>query len=292
MGHEIRHLEQVVGVGDSECVALLGRNGGDDAVEDAVELAHAGRLKRISRAVLGLPAKVRRWYLLQCTVVGQRGLEPKLPTGTVGPPQLRSTRHYLQPKYNAERQGVARPAGAAQTRPHRVPRHVRNWLVLSTLPARVLAAQAPCDNCLATDPRRRTSAKIPFTLTSGINTFINAVMKVTVFCRFRLTDLTHQGAAPRIPAHPLACGGAASTATGFPGGMASARPGPCLEWAQFACYLLSLHRWSVSRCMNQLSTPVNLNRPKRYSMLYAILEYRRASWQGWNRGIGVVKSSG
>ena len=34
-------------------------------------------LEPIIRAVLGLPAKARRWYLFQCTVVGQRGLEPR-----------------------------------------------------------------------------------------------------------------------------------------------------------------------------------------------------------------------
>ena len=41
MGDETGHLEQEVGVVASESVALLGRNGGEDAVEDAVELARS-----------------------------------------------------------------------------------------------------------------------------------------------------------------------------------------------------------------------------------------------------------
>ena len=38
---------------------------------------------------------------------------------------------------------------------------------------------------------------------------------------------------------------AAPTATRFPGGMAWARPRPRLDWAQFACYLVTLHRLSA-----------------------------------------------
>ena len=38
---------------------------------------------------------------------------------------------------------------------------------------------------------------------------------------------------------------AAPTATRFPGGVAWARPRPRLDWAQFACYLVTLHRLSA-----------------------------------------------
>ncbi len=60
MGDEIGHLEQEVGVGASKSVALLGRNGGDDAVEDAVKLARSRKLGPIIRAVRGLTVKARR----------------------------------------------------------------------------------------------------------------------------------------------------------------------------------------------------------------------------------------